>query len=1227
MFTPQRRGWSGWSPLSGERRDKGKVLATSEAAVAKDVNDFSPVKGWITTFEENGGFFGQSEPEVWRRFKEAGTLEEGSIEKKDRASLLVHLSNLESELYDYQYNMGLLLMERKEWGTKTEKLKASAQDAEENLRRELAAHLIAVSEAEKREENVKKALAVERQCVIDLERALKEMRADAAELKVSAENKLVHARELVAGTAEKGLLADSKLHEADALQAEAVRKHGIAERKLQEAEAREDALRRERLAFKAQQEAYEAELARHRQSLLEWESKLQEGQERLLEGQKILNQREDAMNKKESALKKIEIDVLAEKKRTESEYLLLHQSEADLGAKVSDLAVREEAAIAKEITMVKKERELLLLQERVASRERVLEQHELHVKDTEAFVSRERVRVEAFATTLRTKEAALPQQQRDLIDLQRSIDEQKAEVEAKCAEYEILLAELERKRTVFEDENDRLSQRKTALEQLENDCVIREEKLSKRELSLEKKTEKQKEKEKDLEMKSKGLKERERALKAEEKQMEADRKSLAEEVENAKEVMLENENSRLSLELEWQRLRQEQDRLRVTDQEREDLLKLQKCLKQEIDDCRAQKKLMAMEAGGLKKEKEKFEKDWDILDEKRELVKKELEKADQEAQRVSEWLCVEEGRLKEEKRLLRDQIRSESEALRLEKEAFTSRVEHERGEWFSSVEKEREDLVRDMESRKRELERSIEKRKEDAEKLSRERELRMKRELERANEKIVAQSLLAERKMEDVNVEKLKLDKVKQEIIKLREDSEKEWMEIKKDIEELKIQREKLKEQREGLIKEREEIIREGESLKKLREELNVGECSLQSKLSTPPSSEIGKAMPNANLQASTLPQEKSADDDIHLTPSLRTTNSLDKSFETPGRLSWLHRCVSGLFVSPEKKNEEFTFKGATKQLEESKVFNKDAIEGNQVSSGSIVQSAEKGTKNRRQSVRRTHSIRAVMEDAKAILEQSEENAKQTSSSLGDDERSEYLEGKKKNLAAPSASETDKDTRASRHTRKRIHTQANETVSDTETEDTEVESDVMTAGRRKRQQRDSSLTGEMEKETPGLKRYNFRRSTITKMGAPKGSNDVKEKATAGLDKEGELTNQEDPSSVNAEGVTVDDHAHTGVVDTDGGNIEVVLHEQVKVYVRQTKISLVEDEGHAEKYVQVGEDECEEDGAEEEGLAEDGEDSGDNVESQEDGEDIGNEEEDEESKKRSLTQKWWDYMIT
>ena len=64
--------------------------------------------------------------------------------------------------------MGLLLMERNEWGQQTEKLKSIAQDAEEKLRRELAGHLLLVAEAEKREQSLKQALAAEKLCVYDV---------------------------------------------------------------------------------------------------------------------------------------------------------------------------------------------------------------------------------------------------------------------------------------------------------------------------------------------------------------------------------------------------------------------------------------------------------------------------------------------------------------------------------------------------------------------------------------------------------------------------------------------------------------------------------------------------------------------------------------------------------------------------------------------------------------------------------------------------------------------------------------------------------------------------------------------------------------------------------------------------------------------------------------------------------------------------------------------------
>ncbi|XP_024022317.1 protein CROWDED NUCLEI 1 [Morus notabilis] len=842
MFTPQKV-WSGWSltPRTGAHKSgtgsgpnqnsigdaaKGKGIALGEAATP-------PPSGFAV---ENGGnaLMGSGQPAA------------------DRDGLTQSISQIENELFEYQYNMGLLLIEKKEWTSKYEELRQGLDEAKDALKREQAAHLIALSDVEKREENLRKALGVEKQCVLDLEKALREIRAENAEIKYTADSKLAEANSLVTSIEEKSLELEAKLRAADAKLAEVSRKSSEIERKSHDLEARESSLRRDRLSFVEEQRVHESNLSKQKEDLREWERKLQEGEERLAKGQIILNQREERANENDRTFKQKQKGLEDAQKKIDESNAILKSKEEDIGSRIANLTLKEKEYDALRISLEMKEKEFLLLEEKLDARERV--------------------------------------------EIQKLTDEHNAILEEKKREFEL---EIDQKRKSLDDE---LKNKVVDVEKKEAEINHKEEKLSKREQALEKKWEKFREKEKDHETKLKTLKEREKSVKSEEKNLEKEKKEMLADKEELLGIKAEVEKIRAENEEQLQNIIDERDRLKVSEEERSEYRRLQSELKQEIDKYMQQKELLLKEADDLKQQKEVFEREWEELDEKRAEIEKELKNLREQKEEFEKLKEIEEERLKNEKAAAQDHIRREQEELNLARESFSAYTEHEKTLLAEKEKSERSQMIHDYEVRKRELETDMQNRLEEIEKPLREKEKSFEEERKRELDNINYLRDVARRDMEELKFERLKIEKERHEADTNKEHLERHRVEIRKDIEELFDLSNKLKDQREQFIKERERFISFVDELKGCN---NCSEIVSEFVLS-----DLRSLVEIENVEV--LPMPKLADyakggviGDLAASKKPSSDTFDPKSPVSGGTMSWLRKCTTKIFkLSPGKKSE-----------------------------------------------------------------------------------------------------------------------------------------------------------------------------------------------------------------------------------------------------------------------------------------------------------------------------------
>ncbi|KAF3432587.1 hypothetical protein FNV43_RR27327 [Rhamnella rubrinervis] len=950
MFTPQRKALSSLS-LTPRGGVVGAASYSRNTVKGKSVSFMDgppPPLGFLSdsgakrTLESDTANMND-----WRRFKEVGLLDQAEMERKDLEALAEKAFKLQSELFDYQHNMGLLLIEKKEWTSKYEEMKEALAETQEILKREQSANLIVLSEVEKREENLRKVLGAEKQCGAELEKALCEMHGEHAQIKHMSESKLAAADALVLGIEGKSVEINEKLRAAEAKLNEVNWKSSELEIKLGEIETRESVLQREHLSLSTEREAHKASFNKRRKDLQEWERKLQEVEKRLSKDQRVIHESEEKENENERILKQKERDLEESWKKIKLSNSNLKEKEDEINQQLADLISKEEEAESVRNLLEMKLKELRMLEENISTREKV----ELH----------------------------------------QLLDEHRAILNMKMQKFGL---DMEDKRKALERE---LSGRVDAMENKESEINHREEKLGKREQALHEKSERLKDKNKEFEQKSKTLKEREKVIKVEEKKLEvetqhmsADREhlqSLKDEVERIKE-----ENIQLEL-----LIREEGEKQRISDAERSEHIHLQLELKHEIENYRHKYELISKEAEDLKQQKEKFEKEWEDLDVKRSEISREHIEFGREKENFEKLQCFEEDRLKGERRAVDDYIKRELESLKLEKDSFAVQMKGEQLALSEKSQFEHCEMVRDFELQRRDLETDMQNKQQEMEKILHERQRAFEdnREKEISNINYLKEVALKER--EEMRSKRKSIEKDRDEVALNKEKVKLNQLEIQKDIQQLDVLSKKIKNQREGLVKERGHFLAFVEKIKSCKD------CG-----------EIAREFVLSDFQVPEVHHGKDV--------SLRRLNDelLEKSpgdlvvSESGGQMSWLRKCTSKILkFSPE--------------------------------------------------LHRTHSVKAVVEDAKAFFGETAKEPFSNAILLPND--SDHMNEESRGDSSHAEKSYSKTARKRQRPETSKIAESEQDVCDSEG----CSGSITVGGRRKRQQKAATAL-----QTAGEERYNLR---------------------------------------------------------------------------------------------------------------------------------------------------------
>lgn len=654
------------------------------------------------------------------------------------------------------------------------------------------------------------------------------------------------------------------------------------------------------------------------------------------------------------------------------------------------------------------------------------------------------------------------------MEIQNLLDEHRAALDIKRQEFE---AEIEEKRKLLEEENraklDNLDKRESEINHLE-------EKLEKRKEAVEKKAERVKGKEKDVELTLKGLKEREKALKLEEKNLDILRRELNSDKESLQAHNDEIEKMKAEIHQQKLQIHDDTEKLRVTDEERQEHNRLILELKQEIERYKHQRVLLSEKTDYLKEDRKKFEEEWEVLDEKRAEVTREAQQLEEDKRTIENLKHSVERQLKEDKIATENHIKRELEALRIEKESFAASMKYEQSVLSEESRQELTKLHHDFETRRKNLEDAMLKKQEEIERALQEREREFEEKAEKERSYINQSKDSIEKKFDDMKSERSRLEEDKQNIALNKRQLEQQQLEMHNDINELSVLSRKLKSQREQLINERSRFVSFLETRKSCQ---NCGDMARDYMLSDILTTEP-EVSPLHTMGEQLLERVAAYEVQTKRTPC----ENDPKSSESGGRISWfLKKCTPKIFnVSPSKKVQDVPSQNLDQALSDTLLNVADNVGGPSMPAEAATQTDSPGedlavqevaeepkhletTSHRQKSSRkakdrihRTRSVKDTVEDAAAFL-----GSKSGDMQLNEDNPTSVNE----------ESRADSGVAEKAVRRKRTRAQSSKMTESEDAYDSEGRSEsVTTGGRRKRHQ-----TGAPAVPNAGRSRYYLRR--------------------------------------------------------------------------------------------------------------------------------------------------------